>query len=496
MLLFICGLLLLVAGYFVYGRLVERIVGADDRETPAVANADGVDFMVLPHWKNMLIQLLNIAGVGPVIGVILGIKFGSIVFIIIPIGNILGGAVHDFISGMMSLRSGGANLPVIIRDTLGGPAFRFFAIFMSMLLLLVVTVFINVPAQLVASILPGENTFWIAVGCIFVYYIIATLFPVDKIIGTLYPFFGVLLIVGSLAIFGVLLWRAAGNPEMLTESVGFQENMFRAPEVPIIPMLFVTIACGLLSGFHATQSPIIARTMKSEREARSSFYGMMVLEGVIAMIWAGAAMAFFNSAPEWMLRKPAAALNEITTFFLGQNVGLITVISVIVLAVTSGDTAMRSLRLSLAEVFKIRQKPILNRILICLPLIAVIGVLLAWSNQDAATFNMLWNYFAWGNQVLGAFTLTAGTVWLISHRRHPWITMIPGCFMTYIVTSYILWISMDRGKGAASAPGLGLDWAFADVLALIFASVVTAAAVERGMKKRSQEELSEDGLGK
>ncbi|MDD3154804.1 MAG: carbon starvation CstA family protein [Victivallaceae bacterium] len=447
MLYFLIGMFILVAGYFTYGRLVERIMGPDDRETPAVTQPDGVDYVVLPHWKNMLIQLLNIAGIGPVIGVILGIKFGAIVFLILPVGNIIGGAVHDFAAGMMSLRHNGENLPGLVRRHLGTAFYWCFSCFMIFLLLLVVAVFINVPANLVKGLIPGGGNlcFYGAVTVIFLYYIAATLFPVDKIIGAVYPYFGALLILSSFLILGVLMYRACGNPTLLSETATFRAGMMTAVKhQPIIPLLFVTIACGIISGFHGTQSPIIARTMRSERQARSSFYGMMVVEGIIGMIWAAGGMAIYNMRPELMSQNPSLVLCEITKTFLGTWIGGLTVLGVIVLAVTSGDTAMRSLRLSLAEIFKLPQKPMANRIFLCLPLIVLVLGLLWWSNMSAKSFSQLWNYFAWGNQVLAASTLMAATVWLCRcGKKFPafLITLIPGCFMTFIVLDYILWIS-------------------------------------------------------
>lgn len=273
MLSFIFGILLLVAGYHYYGGIIERILEPDDRETPAKKCADGVDYVVLPHWKNMLIQLLNIAGIGPVIGVILGIRFGAIVFLIIPLGNIIGGATHDFIAGMMSLRKNGANLPELIRGNLGECYYWLFSIFMTVLLLLVVAVFINVPAQLFGGMLNDPSWFWYAVAIIFIYYIAATLFPVDKIIGKIYPLFGLMLLLGTIAISGAIIFECDMVPDanLLSESLAFKENMWTAANnKPVIPLLFVTIACGIISGFHATQSPIIARTMETERQARSS----------------------------------------------------------------------------------------------------------------------------------------------------------------------------------------------------------------------------------
>ena len=483
--LFILGLFILLGGYAVYGKMVERILGPDDRETPAKRLHDGVDFVVLPHWKNMLIQLLNIAGVGPVIGVILGIKFGVIAFVIIPIGNIIGGAVHDFLAGMMSLRSDGANLPRLIRENIGEKFYFVFSCFMIFLLLLVVAVFINIPAQLIDGMIPGRPVFWIAVLVIFAYYIAATLFPVDKIIGSLYPVFGGLLLLGSLAIFVAMLFKLQNAPELLSESAAFTEKMFTAQKgQPLIPMLFVTIACGIMSGFHATQSPIIARTMSSESQARSSFYGMMVLEGAIAMIWAGAALMIYNLFPALMSKAPGAVLGDITGHFLGKYAGTVTVVSVIVLAVTSGDTAMRSLRLSLAEIINISQSKFYSRITLCMPLIVIVSILLWWSNKSASTFNQLWNYFAWGNQVLAASTLAAAAVWLGVRKKNCWIAWIPGGFMTFVVITYILWISPAHGGPL----GFGLELNHAYLFAGFFVTLITLwlfEKIKRGIEENT-----------
>ncbi|MBR2425441.1 MAG: carbon starvation protein A [Lentisphaeria bacterium] len=442
MLLFLVGIAILILGYFTYGKFIEKQVMPDDRLTPAVKNPDGVDYVVLPQWKNMLIQLLNIAGVGPVIGVILGIKFGSIVFLIIPIGNLIAGATHDFLGGMMSLRDNGANLPKLIKTHLGSVYSRIFSWFMVFLLLLVVAVFINIPAGLCDGVFcPETKQFWWFVGIIFLYYILATLFPVDKIIGKVYPFFGMMLLLGTIGIFIALLIAGFKNPVLLTETADFRNYMFTAEHAPVIPLLFVTIACGIISGFHATQSPIVARTMKSEKQARATFYGMMVLEGIIGMIWAGAGMAIYNLFPKMMVGSPNAALLKITTYFLGEWMGLITVVAVIILAVTSGDTALRSTRLCLAEMLSIQQTAIRSRILLCLPLIVIVSVLLWWSNVSTKSFGFLWNYFAWGNQVLAASTLMAAAVWLFKQKKNGFVALIPGMFMTFIVCTYILWTS-------------------------------------------------------
>ena len=474
---FLLGMAILLIGYFTYGRFIERILGPDDRETPAKRSFDGVDYVVLPHWKNMLIQLLNIAGVGPVIGVILGIKFGVIAFLIIPIGNIIGGAVHDFVAGMMSLRYNGANLTALIRMTTGKMFYYIFSIFMVLLLLLVVVVFINIPAELIAGFFASGNAFWIAVAVIFIYYIAATLFPVDKIIGSIYPIFGALLLIGSLAIFVVLMFESARAPELLSESVAFKEQMWSAANNhPILPMLFVTIACGILSGFHATQSPIIARTMAHEKQARSSFYGMMVVEGIIGMIWAAGGMAMYNLQPLLMQKNPTLVLNEITTHFLGSWLGGVTICSVIILAITSGDTAMRSMRLSLAEIFNLEQKSFSKRLLLCVPMILIVTLLLIWSNQSPKTFAQLWNYFAWSNQVLASCTLTVGTIWLVATGRPGWITALPGAFMTFIVITYILWISPAHGGPL----GLGLELSHAYMAATFIAFMLLLWSYQKG----------------
>ena len=482
MLMFLGGLVILLVGYLLYGRLVELVVGVEPRRaTPAVTDRDGVDYVTMPHWKNMMIQLLNIAGVGPVIGVILGVKFGSIVFLIIPIGNIIGGSVHDFVAGMMSLRKHGANLPSLIRNCNGALLGALFTIFMTVLLLLVVAVFITTPAQLCDNLVPKADILWYAVAAIFIYYIISTIFPVDKIIGMCYPIFGALLLVGTLALFVKLMFAAWDNPALLAESEGFRKYMFTAEKhQPIIPLLFVTIACGILSGFHATQSPIIARTMRNEREARSDFYGMMVLEGFIAMVWAAAGLAIYNLFPEQMLKKAPAVLQFLCNHFLGSGIGALVVISVIILSITSGDTAMRSLRLSLAEIFHIPQKKLSSRVLLCLPIIVIVAALIWWSNISAKSFNQLWNYFAWGNQVLAACTLTAATEWLIARRRNALVTIIPGLFMSFIVLCYILWISPAHGGPV----GFGLELHVAQIAAAVLTVALTALAIWRGIKMR------------
>lgn len=447
------GIAFLTAGYFTYGKLVERFLSPCDSATPAVAHPDGVDCMPLPKWKNMLIQLLNIAGVGPVIGVIAGIKFGKVAFLIIPAGCVFLGAVHDYIGAMASIRMDGANLPKIIRSTLGKWYATVFSWFMLALLLLVVAVFINVPANLIdKQWLPDVPFFWWAVAIIFLYYIVATLFPVDAIIGRVYPVFGALLLVGSVAILGSVLWNAFQTPSILEEGEAFlryRREVFNAGgRSPIFPLLFVTIACGIISGFHATQSPIVARTIKSEREARVTFYGMMIAEGVIAMIWSAAALAMYNLAPENLSLPPAQVLGKIATRFLGPWMGGVAVFAIVILAITSGDTALRSSRLSISEMLKIDQVRLPPRILTCLPLILIVAACLWWSNLSAKSFGHVWNYFAWGNQVLSASTLMACSVWMLREGKgmKSLVALVPGMFMVAVVVTFILWTSIDKGQ--------------------------------------------------
>ena len=469
---FLGGIAFLLLGYFTYGRLVERIVGPDDRKTPCVANPDGVDFVPLPQWKNMLIQLLNIAGVGPVIGVILGIKFGKVALLIIPVGCVLMGAVHDYLAGMMSMRMNGANMPRMVRESLGSGFARAFTWFLMVLLLLVVAVFVNVPANLIdRQWFPQIPFFWWAAAAIFVYYVAATLFPVDQIIGRIYPIFGALLIVGSLAILIALVIAGFRSPEILNDCAGFAK--YKSVN-PLFPCLFVTIACGIISGFHATQSPIVARTCVSERQARMTFYGMMILEGVIAMIWAAAALAIYNIDGANLSLPGPVVLGNIANHFLGRWMGGVTVAAIVILAITSGDTALRSSRLTFAEELRIDQKSVRRRILTTLPFIFIIAGLLWWSNADAKSFGLLWNYFAWGNQILAVTMLMTATVWLIRQGRgaKSAVTLLPGVFMCTVVMTFILWASPAKGQVWGAGLPYGVSLTVGALVSVLFAAYV------------------------
>lgn len=483
---FFCGLIALVLGYFTYGKWIERVLRPDARRTPAWTRQDGVDYVPMPLWKNALIQLLNIAGVGPVIGVIIGIKFGSVCFWIIPLGCIFGGAVHDFISGFMSLRSRGSNLPALTQRAFGRWYAQFYLFFVCVLLLLVVAVFVNVPTGLVKGIVPSfgladATLFWIIAAIIFLYYVVATLFPVDRIIGRIYPFFGAILLIGTLAMLVMLSYSVICNPTLLTETEAFKAGMFA--DQPIIPCLFVTIACGIISGFHATQSPIVARTLQNERQARTTYYGMMIVEGLIAMVWAAAGMAIYNLHPELMHAPAVKALIASTRHFLGSWLGVITVVSVVVLAITSGDTALRSLRLTIAEGLQMPQRTLASRFLLLLPMLVIVAALIGWSNQSAETFEQLWKYFAWGNQILSASTLMVCTVWMMRHGHSPWYTLIPGAFMTFIVTSFILWSSPVH-EGCPYGLNIPINIAYAIAGAFTFFCCVHVLRLGRSLSAR------------
>lgn len=430
---FIIALTVLVIGYFTYGRLAEKVFGPDDRKTPAIAINDGVDCVPLRTWKALLIQLLNIAGTGPIFGALMGACFGPVVFLWIVFGSILGGAVHDYMCGMISERHDGASIAELSGIYLGKPALYIMRIFSILLLLLTGTVFVTSPASLISSLTPAAlgNTFWIIV--ILLYYILATLLPIDKIIGKLYPIFGVILIVMALSIAGGIIFLPQYNiPEITLENLH--------PEgLPVWPFMFVTVACGAISGFHATQSPMMSKCIRSEKAGRKVFYGAMILESVIALIWAAAGVAFYGGTQ--ILQEAlngsgqSGVVYEISTGMLGNIGGILAIIGVVVCPITSGDTAFRSARLILAEWTKLDQKKIRSRLLITIPLLAVSAVL------TQLDFNVLWRYFSWSNQTLAMIALWVATYYLIRNNKKlitSLLTAIPATFMSAVSTTYIL----------------------------------------------------------
>ncbi|MBQ9679124.1 MAG: carbon starvation protein A [Ruminococcus sp.] len=429
----------LIVGYIVYGRVTEKIFAPDDRQTPAIAVGDGVDFVPMKTWKAFLVQLLNIAGTGPIFGALMGAVFGPVVFLWIVFGSILGGAVHDYMSGMISSRHNGASIAELSGTYLGKAAKWFMRLFSVVLLVLCGTVFVTSPAGLLNKLTPDwmNGTFWAVI--ILVYYLLATLLPIDKLIGKVYPIFGVLLIVMATAVMGGIIFSGGkySIPELSLENLH--------PEgTPVWPYMFITVACGAVSGFHATQSPMIAKCIKSEKEGRSIFYGAMISESVIALVWAAAGVSFYGTTQllnEALKGGASNVVYEISTGVLGVVGGVLAVAGVIICPITSGDTAFRSARLILAETFHLDQKKIKNRLLITIPLL-VVGGLLTWFamvNDDG--FQTIWRYFSWSNQTLAMVALWVATAYLLKKGKYRFgslLTALPAAFMTAVSVTYLL----------------------------------------------------------
>jgi len=431
MITFLIAFAALILGYFTYGKLAERIFGPDDRETPAVAQADGVDYVEMPTWKVFLIQLLNIAGTGPIFGALMGAVFGPVVFLWIVFGCILGGAVHDYMTGMISCRMGGASISEIVGKYLGTGMKQVMRVFSVVLLVLVGTVFVTSPATLIAMLTPEvlNTTFWVVV--ILIYYLLATLLPIDKLIGRIYPVFGVVLIVMVIGIAGGIFIEGYKIPELTLSNL-------HPDGKPVWPYMFVTVACGAVSGFHATQSPMMARCMKKEKDGRKIFYGAMIAEGVIALIWAAAGVAFYGSTGG--LQNALSTLGQsgvvynISTSLLGIVGGALAVIGVVICPITSGDTAFRSARLTLADWFQLDQGRIRKRLLLTIPLLLVGAVL---TRMD---FDVVWRYFSWSNQTLAMIALWAAAVYLHKNckKNASLIAAFPAMFMSGVSSTYIL----------------------------------------------------------
>jgi carbon starvation protein CstA len=444
---FTLSLIALVIGYLLYGRFVERVFGPDDRVTPAVAKTDGVDFIVLPSWKIFMIQFLNIAGTGPIFGAIMGAQFGPAAYLWIVLGCIFAGAVHDYLSGMLSIRHGGANLPEIIGTYLGNTTKQVMLVFSVFLLMMVGAVFVFSPAKILGGIWEpayftqnfGPYVFWVVV--VFIYYLIATMLPIDKIIGKIYPVFAFSLLFMAAALLVMLFVKQPAIPELWTGVSGEILTKDR-----LFPCLFITIACGAISGFHATQTPLMARCVKHEKMARPMFYGAMITEGVVALIWATVAMFFFYDSPnpgyttiaggESIINDAPSIVNAICNDWLGLFGGILAMLGVVAAPITSGDTALRSARLIVADFLKMEQKSIRRRLYVCIPLFAATMGLLIWQMSDPSGFKIIWSWFGWSNQALSVFTLWAITVYLVRARKNYFITLIPALFMTVVCTTY------------------------------------------------------------
>lgn len=466
---------MLVAGYLIYGTLMTRILRIDDsRPMPCHTSTDGIDYVPLSPWRVFLIQFLNIAGLGPIFGALMGVMFGPAAFLWIALGTIFAGAVHDLVSAVMSVRNNGASLPELIGNELGPKVKQVMRWFSIALLMLVGAVFVVTPAQLLAGMTPEALTpeFWI--GAIFLYYLAATVLPVDKLIGRFYPLFGLALLFMAAGLLWVMLSGSVEIPLSFGDSLA---NRHPAAEShPLFPMMFVSIACGAISGFHATQSPMMARCLTNERLAQPIFYGAMVAEGVVALIWAAAAIAFtggYEQLAEYMSSHSGAGalVHDISFSWLGTIGGMLAVLGVIVAPITTGDTALRSVRLMVADSLKLNQSKIGVRMLVCLPVFAVVFALMMMD------FNVLWRYFAWCNQTLAMFTLWACTVYLARTGRLYIVTLIPAIFMTVVSVSYLLC--------APSPEGFGLDVHIAIPIGGIVAMICTTLFAVK-MRRRAE----------
>ena len=429
----------LIVGYLVYGKVTEKIFAPDDRETPAIAINDGVDCVPMRTWKAFLVQLLNIAGTGPIFGALMGAVFGPVVFLWIVFGAILGGAVHDYMSGMISSRHEGASIAELSGTYLGKVAKWIMRVFSVVLLVLCGTVFVTSPAGLLDKLTPGwmNGTFWAIV--ILAYYLLATLLPIDKLIGKLYPVFGVLLIVMAAAVIGGIIFSGGKYtiPEISLENL-------HPDGTPVWPYMFITVACGAISGFHATQSPMIAKCIKSEKEGRRIFYGAMISESVIALVWAAAGVSFYGTTQllnEALANGASNVVYEISTGVLGAFGGVLAIAGVVVCPITSGNTAFRSARLILAETFRLEQKSIRNRLLITIPLLVAGGLLTWFAIVNDNGFQIVWRYFSWSNQTLAMIALWVATAYLLKEGKYRFgslLTALPAVFMTGVSLTYIL----------------------------------------------------------
>lgn len=438
MVTFCLSLLALVLGYFLYGRFVEKVFGPDNRVTPAVAKADGVDYIVLPGWKVFMIQFLNIAGTGPIFGAIMGAKFGPAAYLWIVLGCIFAGAVHDYLSGMLSMRNGGAGQPELVGLYLGETTKKVMLVFSVFLLMMVGAVFVYSPALILGKMC-SDDLLWVYIWCIiiFVYYIFATMLPIDKVIGKVYPLFAISLLFMAVALMAVLFIKWPTLPELYDGISG--EGFI----TPIFPALFITIACGAISGFHATQTPLMARCVKSEKMGRPMFYGAMITEGLVALIWATVSMYFFYGGAAQELGLPLTlqapeVVTGVSEGWLGTFGGLLAMLGVVAAPITSGDTALRSARLIIAEFLHLEQKTIMKRIWICIPLFGATFLLLYFNISDPDGFNIIWSYFGWGNQTLAVFTLWAITVYLVREQKAYWITLLPAIFMTVVCSTFLM----------------------------------------------------------
>lgn len=512
---FIIGLVILLGGGFLYGSFCEHVFEPDERETPAYAKQDGIDYVPMKTWKNSLINLLNIAGTGPIMGPIQGILFGPVAFLAIPIGNVIGGSMHDYFSGMICTRDGGTQMPDFVKNYTNRAVFVLYDIFICVLLLLVGAVFIYTPGDIAATQLFGFDgsatsiSTWIIYAVIFIYYLIATLFPIDKIIGRVYPVFGVILVISAVGIFAAVfthgwhltnIWDSWNTVGMFAKDGGFDYGSYFGPH-HFIPVFFVTVACGILSGFHSTQTALVSRTIESEKAGRMTFYNMMIVEGFIAMCWAAGTMAVINMGASaggvtMQLAEDGATWQYMTNIggkltavsatsvvgvicqqAMGSIGGKIAIIGVIVLPITSGDTALRALRLTLSDSLHIKQDTAGKRIALAVPVFALVAVILAWAKFDANGFNVLWRYFAWSNQMISLFALACIALWMFKNKKagFVWMPLIPAAFYAFVTCSFIM----------NARIGFNLPWTGAYAVAAIFTAAYLILICVTGKRRNA-----------
>lgn len=463
---FIIAIIALIAGYLIYGRYIARFFGAEaKRETPAYRLNDGVDFIPMPLWKVFMIQFLNIAGLGPIFGAILGAMYGPVAYLWIVLGCIFMGSVHDYFSGMLSVRNGGASLPELVGKYLGPLMRQILRVFTVLLLIFVGVAFVTGPAGLLADLTAGGKMIWLYV--IFGYYLIATLLPINKIIGKVYPVFGVALLVMAVSIAGVLIWKGfSGDMQMMELTSSTFKNWHQKPGQNILfPMMFIVISCGAISGFHSTQAPMMARCLKNEKQGRQIFYGAMIAEGIVAIIWATAAMNYFgdvNALNDTMAAhdfNAAWVVNEISRSWLGKVGAIFAIVGVIALPISTGDTAFRSARLTISDMFKLDQGKVKKRLMVSIPLF-ILGFVLS-----QLKFATVWKYLGLSNQILATVVLWMGAMYLAMNKKFHWLMSVPATFMTMVCTSYILVAPNKNG-------GLFLDTSIGYPVALAVALVV------------------------
>ncbi|MDU1664276.1 MAG: carbon starvation CstA family protein [Peptoniphilus harei] len=477
MLLFIIGLIILLGGGFFYSKYVENQLAPDDRETPAVRKADGVDYVVMSEKKNWLINLLNIAGMGPIIGPIQGILFGPIAFLAIPLGCVFAGSVHDYMTGFISMRNGGSQVPKLVGKYIGDGIRKFYNIVIAILLLLTGVVFVYTPGDLIANDIlkvgADSNVIWIIYAVIFAYYIASTVLPIDKLIGRIYPIFGGFLIISAIGVFIGIFIKGSGD-------LAFK-NAGLLAEHPLgqkfIPSFFITVACGILSGFHGSQVTLISRTVKSESEAKTTFYSTMIAEGFIAMVWAAGAIVLFSSGKAALDTPGTIMVGQVSKYFMGNVGGLLAVLGVIALPITSGDTAFRSLRLIISEELNIDQKAPSKRAGLSAVLFIPAFAILYFAKTNPNGFNLLWRYFGFTNQFVATFALAVATIYLIDTGKNYIITLLPGIFYVFIVFSFIINI-----KGL----GLGMPFSIAYPAAGVIAVLYAYFVIKLGKKNKER----------